>query len=154
MVRTRLHARHSLLEMTSDDRYLAPDDPLVRAVAKRKERVLPPLEVLDWWDHPGEEGRTTPTGFVGVPRQLVVTTQRVLVLRDGSVERRVAMASIGGAQIMGPSEWPLEDSERAVLVHSGGKKPTVWGCWSMATEEADVLMGDIFKLSHGLPLGP
>ena len=147
--------------MSGDDRYLAPDDPLVRAVKPRnplrrwrksQERVLPPLEVLDWWEHPGEEGRTTPTGFVAVPRQLVVTTKRILVLRDGSVERSVAMASIGGAQMKQPSEWPLEDSERAVLVHSGGKKPTVWGCWSMATAEAELLMGDIFQLSHGLPL--
>ena len=123
--------------MNGDERYLAPDDPLVKAVAQRRnllrrgqseERVLPPLDVLDWWEHPGEEGRTTPTGLVGVPRQLVVTTKRVLVLRDGSVDRR------------------------AVLVHSGGENPTVWGCWSMATEEAERLMGDIFQLSHGLPL--
>ena len=110
------------------------------------------MDVLDWWEHPGEEGRTLPSGVVGVPRQLVVTTKRILVLRDGSVERSVAMASIGGAQIKEPSEWPLEDSERAVLVHSGGEQPTVWGCWSMATEEAELLMGDIFELSHGLPL--
>jgi hypothetical protein len=111
------------------------------------------MEVLDWWEHPGEEGRTTPTGFVGVPRQLVVTTQRILVLQDGSVERSVRMATIGGAQLMGPSEWPLEDSERAVLVHSGGDKPTVWGCWSMAAEEADILMSDIFFFAHGQPPG-
>jgi hypothetical protein len=110
------------------------------------------MDVLDWWEHPGEEGRTTPTGLVGVPRQLVVTTQRILVLRDGSVERSVAMKSIGGAEIKEPSEWPLEDSERAVLVHSGGNKPTVWGCWSLAAEEADRLMSDIFQLAHGLPL--
>jgi hypothetical protein len=109
------------------------------------------LDVLDWWEHPGEEGRTTSTGLVAVPRQLVVTSQRILVLRDGSVERSVAMESIGGADMKGPSDGLL-DSERAVLVHSGGKKPTVWGCWSMATEEAELLMGDIFQLSHGLPL--
>jgi hypothetical protein len=142
----------SAQSMSGDDRYLAPDDPLVRAVAQPEERVLPPLEVLDWWEHPGEDGRTTATGLVAVPRQLVVTTQRILVLRDGSIERSVAMASIGGAHMKEPSEWPLEDSERAVLVHSGGKKPTVSGCWSMATEEAELLMGDIFQLSHGLPL--
>jgi len=63
------------------------------------------------------------------------------------------MASIGGAQIMGPSEWPLEDSERAVLVKSHGEHPTVWGCWSTATDEANRLMNDIFFLAHGEPLG-
>jgi hypothetical protein len=110
------------------------------------------MEVLDWWEHPGEEGRTTPSGLVAVPRQLVVTTQRILVLRDGSVERSVDMASIGGAAMKEPSEWPLEDSERAVLVHSGGDRPTAWGCWSMATEDAERLMVDIFQLAHGLPL--
>ena len=143
--------------MIGDERFLAPDDPLVRAISKRRnplrrgrseERVLPPLEVLDWWEHPGEEGRTTPTGLVAVPRQLVITTQRILVLRDGSVERSVAMAWIGGAAIKDPSELPLEDSERAVLVHSGGEQPDVWGCWSMATEEAHGLMSDIFQLAH------
>lgn len=89
--------------MSNGDRYLAPDDPLVRAVAQPEERVLPPLEVLDWWEHPGEEGRTTPTGLIAVPRQLVLTTQRILVLRNGAVERSVALESIGGAEIIEPS---------------------------------------------------
>lgn len=150
--------------MSGHDRYLEPDDPLVRALAKRRnplrrsgrsqERVLPPLDVLDWWEHPGEGGRTLPTGLVGVPRQLVVTTKRILVLRDGSVERSVAMASIGGAEIMEPPQLPLEDSELAVLVKAYGEPPVVLGCWSAAAEEAHRLMGDIFQLSHGLPLGP
>ncbi len=52
-----------------------------------------------------------------------------------------------------PSDWPLEDPERAVLVHSGGKKPKVWGCWSLATEEAARLMSDIFFFTHGQPPG-
>lgn len=24
--------------------------------------MLPPLDVVDWWEHPGEEGRITPSG--------------------------------------------------------------------------------------------
>jgi hypothetical protein len=32
--------------------------------------------------------------------------------------------------------------------------PVMWGCWSAASEEAHQLMGDIFQLAHGLPLGP
>jgi hypothetical protein len=47
----------------------------VHAVAQPDERVLPPLDVLDWWEDPGEEGRTTATGLVGVPRQVVLTTR-------------------------------------------------------------------------------
>ena len=92
--------------------------------------MLPPLDVVDWWEHPAEEGRTSPTGVVGVPRQLAVTTQRLLVLRDGTIERSVALASIGGAQLLGPSDFPLEDSERAVLVRSEGEEPqdTLEGC--------------------------
>lgn len=139
--------------MSHDERFLSPDDPLARVVAQPHERVLPPLDVLDWWEHPGEKGRTTATGLVGVPRQLVVTTQRVLVLRDAAVERSVVMASIGGARIMESSELPLEHSERAVLVNSGGEEPVVWGCWSTATEEAKRLMDDIFELAHGRSLG-
>ena len=139
--------------MSHEERFLSADDPLARVVAQPHERVLPPLDVLDWWEHPGEEGRTTATGLVGVPRQLVVTTQRVLVLRDGAVERSIAMASIGGARIMEPPDLPLENSERAVLVNSGGEQPTAWGCWSAATEEADRLMADIFQLAHGSSLG-
>lgn len=46
----------------------------------------------------------------------------------------------------------LEEWERAVLVTSGGERPTVWGCWSMATEDAEGLMTDIFELAHGGPL--
>jgi len=141
--------RGGAIAISHDERFLSRDDPLVRVVAQPDERVLPPLDVLDWWEHPDEEGKTTATGLVGVPRQLVVTTQRVLVMRDGAVERSIAMASIGGAKTMGPSDLPLEDSERAVLVDSGGENAVVWGCWSAATEEARRLMGDIFALAHG-----
>ena len=137
----------------NDDRFLPPDHALVRALALPEERMLPPLDVLDWWEHPAEEGRTTPTGLVGVARQLVVTTQRLLVLRDGTIERSVALASIGGTQPVGPPDFPLENSERGFLVHSGGDKPVVWGCWSTATEEARRLMDDIFLLAHGSSLG-
>lgn len=135
-------------------KWLAPDHPVVRAFARSEERLLPPIEVVDWWEHPDETGRTTPTGLVGVPRQLLVTSQRLAVLRGDSVERSVAMASIGGAEIKGPRHpyLQLEDGERAVPVTSGGERPTVWGCWSMATEDAKGLMTDIFELSHGGPL--
>jgi hypothetical protein len=135
--------------MSNGERFLAPDDPLVRAIARPEERVLPPLNVLDWWEHRGEDGRTTRTGLVGVPRQLVVTTRRVLVLREGSIERSVALASIGGAEVMGPPELPLQDSERAVLVKSRDEQPVVWGCWSTGTGEAQRLMDDIFVLANG-----
>ncbi len=138
--------------MSGDDRFLAGDHALVRSLAEPDERILPPLDVVDWWEHPGEEGRTTSSGLVGVGRQLAVTTQRLLVLRDGTIERSVALASIGGAQLLGPSDFPLEDSERAVLVRSGGEQPSVWGCWSTAKAEADRLMGDIFSLAHWVPL--
>jgi hypothetical protein len=99
--------------MSGDDRFLAGDHALVRALAEPDERILPPLDVVDWWEHPGEEGRTTSTGLVGVGRQLAVTTQRLLVLRDGTIERSVALASIGGARLLGPTDFPIEDSERA-----------------------------------------
>lgn len=138
--------------MNGDDRFLAPDHALVRALAEPEEQVLSPLAVVDWWEHSGEEGRTSTTGLVGVPRQLAVTTQRILILRDGAIERSVALASIGGAQLLGPSDFPLEDSERAVLVRSGDNEPVVWGCWSTAAAEAHRLMDDIFSLSHGVPL--
>ena len=142
--------------MSGDDRFLARDHALVRALAEPDERMLPPLDVVDWWEHPGEEGRTSTTGVVGVPRQLVVTTHRLLVLREGTIERKVAMASIGGAKVLGPSDFPLEDSERAVLVRSprgsGGEEPVVWGCWSTAKADAARLSGDIFQLANGVPL--
>jgi hypothetical protein len=138
--------------VSGDDRFLARDHALARALAESEERMLPPLDVVDWWEHPGEEGRTSPTGVVGVPRQLAVTTQRLLVLRDGTIERSVALASIGGAELLGPSDFPLEDSERAVLVRSGGEEPVAWGCWSTEKADADRLMGDIFSLAHGVPL--
>ena len=138
--------------MSGDDRFLARDHALVRNLGEPGERMLAPLDVVDWWEHPGEEGRTSPTGLVGVGRQLVVTTQRLLVLRDGTIERSVALASIGGAQLLGPSDFPLEDSERAVLVRSGDEEPVVWGCWSTAKAHADLLMADIFSLAHGVPL--
>lgn len=138
--------------MSGDDRFMARDHALVRALAEPDEQMLPPLDVVDWWEHPGEEGRITPSGLVGVPRQLVVTTQRLLILRDGTIERSVALASIGGGQVLGPSEFPLEDSERAVLVRSGGEEPAVWGCWSTAEGDAHRLMDDIFSLSHRVPL--
>jgi hypothetical protein len=138
--------------VSGDDRFMARDYALVRALAEPDERMLPPLDVVDWWEHPGEEGRITPSGLVGVPRQLIVTTQRLLVLRDGTIERSVALASIGGGQVLGPSEFPLEDSERAVLVRSGGEEPAVWGCWSTAEAGAHRLMDDIFSLSHRVPL--
>ena len=70
----------------------------------------------------------------------------------GTIERSVAMASVGGAQVLGPSDFPLEDSERAVLVRSGGEEPVAWGCWSTAKADADRLMGDIFSLANGVPL--
>ena len=138
--------------MSGDDRFLADDHALVRALAEADEQMLPPLDVLDWWEHQGEEGRPSPTGLVGVPRQLAVTTQRILVLRDGTIERSVALASIGGAQLLEPSDFPLEESERAVLVRSGGDEPVVWGCWSMPEADASSLMGDIFSPAHGVPL--
>jgi hypothetical protein len=138
--------------VSGDDRFLARDHALVRNLGEPDERMLAPLDVVDWWEHPGEEGRTSPTGLVGVGRQLVVTTQRLLVLRDGTIERSVALASIGGAQLLGPSDFPLEDSERAVLVRSGDEEPVVWGCWSTAKANADLLMADIFSLAHRVPL--
>jgi hypothetical protein len=46
----------------------------------------------------------------------------------------------------------LEDGERAVLVTSGGENPTVWGYWSMPSEDSEALMTDIFELAHGGPL--
>jgi hypothetical protein len=73
-------------------------------------------------------------------------------LRDGAVERSLALASLGGAEIMEPSEFPVEASDLAVLVKSPGEPSTVLGCWSAASEEAHRLMSDIFQLSHGLPL--
>ena len=135
-------------------RWLAPDHPVVRAFARAEERLLPPISVIDWWEHPDEIGRTSPPGPVGVPRQLLVTSQRIAVLRDGRVERNVAMASIGGAEIKGPPQphLELEDGERAVFVTSGGAHPTIWGCWSMASDDAEALMTDIFELAHGGPL--
>jgi hypothetical protein len=135
-------------------RWLAPDHPVVLAFAQAEERLLPPIDVTDWWDHPGERGRTTQTGLVGVPRQLLVTSQRLAVLRGDTVERNVAMASIGGAEVKGPPHpyLQLQDGERAVLVTSGGEHPTVWGCWSMPSEDAKGLMTDIFELAHGGPL--
>jgi hypothetical protein len=138
--------------VSGDDRFLAADHPLARALAEADERMLPPLDVVDWWEHPGEEGRMSPTGVVGVPRQLVVTTRRLLVLREGNIERSVALASIGGAQVLGPSDFPLEDSERAVLVRSRGEEPVAWGCWSTAKAAVDRLMGDIFSLANGVAL--
>jgi hypothetical protein len=101
---------------------------------------------------PGREGEDEPYRVVGVPRQLVVTTHRLLVLREGAIERSVALASVGGAQVLGPSDFPLEDSERAVLVWSGGEEPVAWGCWSRAKADADRLVGDIFSPAHGVPL--
>ena len=134
-------------------RFLGPEDPLVAGLAESGERMLPPLDVLDWWEHPGEEGRTAPTGLVGVPRKLVVTTERILVIRDGLIERTVAVRSIGGAERRDPSQWPwLEEADRAVFVHSHDDPPVVWGCWSLTTAEADQLMSDIFQLAHDLPL--
>lgn len=138
--------------VSGDDRFLARDHALARALAENDERMLPPLDVVDWWEHPGEKGRTSPTGVVGVPRQLVVTTRRLLVLREGTIERSVALASIGGAQVLGPSDFPLEDSERAVLVQSGGEEPVAWGCWSTAKADVDRLMADIFILANGVAL--
>jgi hypothetical protein len=138
--------------VSGDDRFLARDHALIRNLAESDERMLSPLDVVDWWEHPGEVGRRGPNDLVGVGRQLAVTTQRLLVLQDGSIERSVALASIGGAEMLGPSDFPLEDSERAVLVRSGGEQPVVWGCWSMANADANQLMDDIFCLANGVPL--
>ena len=133
---------------------LDPDDPLARTFGDGVERVFPPFEVRDWWEHPGEEGPTTPSGVTGVPRQLIVTTERVLVVRDGTIERTVAIASIGGSRTMKPSEWPIAETEEAVLVHSGGPEGTVWGCWSTEADEAGRLMGIIFWFANrGGPFG-
>jgi hypothetical protein len=137
--------------VSTDDRFLARDHALARALAGPDERMLPPMDVVDWWEHPGEKGRTSPTGS-SEPRQLVVTTHRLLVLREGTIERSVALASVGGAQVLGPSDFPLEDSEQAVLVWSGGEEPVAWGCWSTAKADADRSMGDIFSPAHGVPL--
>jgi hypothetical protein len=125
--------------------FLATDDPLVRDLAAGDERVFPPFAVRDWWEHPGEQGPTTDRGLVGAPRQLVVTTERCLVVSEGSIERSVAMASIGGSRLMKPSERPLEESEAAVLVHSGGPEPQV--CWSASADEAKRLMAIIFEVA-------
>ena len=57
----------------------------------------------------------------------------------------------GGAQVLQPSDFPLEDSERAVLVRSGGEEPVAWGCWSTAEADASRLMNEIFSLVHGVP---
>jgi hypothetical protein len=106
---------------------LDPDDPLVRTYAQLvrtyaqgDERVSPPFDVRDWWEHPGEEGPTTPTGVTGVRRQLILTSERVLVVSNGSFERTVEIHSIGESRLLKSSEWPIEDSEAAVLVHTGG----------------------------------
>lgn len=64
----------------------------------------------------------------------------------------MALASIGGAQVLEPSDFPLEDSERATLLRSGGEEPVAWGCWSTAKADADRLMGDIFSLANGVAL--
>ena len=128
---------------------LDPDDPLVRTFAQGDERVFPPFDVRDWWEHPGEEGPTTPTGVTGVRRQLILTSERVLVVSNGTTERTVAIASIGGSRLMGSSEWPIEESEAAVLVHSGGPQGSVWGCWSASRDEASRLMSIIFWFANG-----
>jgi hypothetical protein len=125
------------------------DDPLARTFAQGNERVFPPFDVRDWWEHPGEQGPTTPSGLTGVPRQLIVTTERVLVVADGTVERTVAIASIGGSRTMKSSEWPIDKADRAVVVHSGRAQGSVWGCWSTSKDEAGRLMGIIFWFANG-----
>jgi hypothetical protein len=132
--------------------FLSPDDPLVRSLAEPGERFLPPLDVIDWWEHPDSHARISPTGLAGVERQLIITTNRIIVMNEGSIERRIPIRAIGGAEKRDPPDGANQDSEQAVLVKSGIKKDTALGMWSLPSEQADKLMGDIFNLAHGIPL--
>lgn len=138
----------------SDERapFLPPDHPLVRSLAESGERFLPPVEVVDWWEHSDSQARISPTGIAGVERQLIITTNRIIVMNEGSIERSIPIRAIGGAEKRDPPDGANQDSERAVLVKSGTQKDTALGMWSVSSEQADKLMSDIFNLAHEIPL--
>lgn len=138
-----------VLEPPRTGEFLPPDDPIVRALGRPGERFLSALDVVDWWEHSDPEARRIPTGIAGVPRQLVITTERIIVMKDGSVERSLPIRAIGGAELRDPLDGQNRGSEKAVLVKShDGQETRVAGMWSMTPEDASLVMNRIFKFSH------
>jgi hypothetical protein len=140
----------------STDEFLPPDDPLVRALGRPGERFLPAVDVVDWWEHSDPEARRISTGIAGVPRQLVisteriiVSTERIIVMKDGSVERSFPVRAISGAELRDPPDGQNQGSEKAVLVKFNAHDvQTVAGMWSMTPEQASLVIAAIFKFSH------
>jgi hypothetical protein len=140
-----------VLEPPKTGPFLPSDDPLVKALGQPGERVFPALDVIDWWEHPDSEARRIPTGIAGAPRQLVITTRRIIVMKDGSVERSFPIRAITGAELVDPLDGQNKGSEKAVMVRSRqGEDVQVLGMWSTTPDLASRLMDSIFKFSHGL----
>jgi len=109
------------------------------------------VDVVDWWEHSDPEARLSPTGIAGAQRQLIITTARVIVMKDGSLDRSLPIKAVAGAELRDPLDGRNEGSEKAVLVKSpSGEQEQVLGMWSMAPEQAHDVMNSIFKFSHGL----
>jgi hypothetical protein len=139
------------LRMPESRPFLPSDDPIVQAVGQPGERFLPPVDVVDWWEHSDPEARLSSTGIAGARRQLIITTERVIVMKEGSLERSFPIRAIAGAELRDPLDGRNKGSEKAVLVKSAsGEQAQVLGMWSMTPEEAHDVMNSIFKFSHGL----
>jgi hypothetical protein len=137
--------------MPESQPFLPSDDPIVQALGQPGERFLPPVDVVDWWEHSDPEARLSPTGIAGAQRQLIITTARVIVMKDGSLDRSFPIKAVAGAELRDPLDGRNEGSEKAVLVKSpSGEQEQVLGMWSMAPEQAHDVMNSIFKFSHGL----
>lgn len=140
-----------VLEPPRTGEFLPPDDPIVRALGRPGERFLPPVDVVDWWEHSDPEARVSSTGIAGAQRQLIITTERIIVMKDASVERSFPIRAIGGADLRDSLDGQNRGSEKAVLVKShDGQEARVAGMWSMTPEDASLVMNSIFRFSHGL----
>jgi hypothetical protein len=139
------------LTMPESRPFLPSDDPIAQALGHPGERFLPPVDVVDWWEHSDPDARLSPTGIAGVQRQLFITTERIIVMKDGSIERSFPVRAVAGAELRDPLDGRSEGSEKAVLVKSAsGEEAQVLGMWSMTPEQAHDVMNSIFKFSHGL----
>jgi hypothetical protein len=140
-----------VLEPPQTAPFLPSNDPIVQALGQPKERFLPPLDVIDWWEHQDPDARVSPSGIAGVPRQLIITTKRIIVTREGSVERSYPIRAVAGAEVRDSLDGQNQGSEKAVLVKShDGQEARVLGMWSMTPAEASQVMDIVFKFSHGL----
>jgi hypothetical protein len=111
--------------MPESQPFLPSDDPIVQALGQSGERFLPPVDVVDWWEHSDPEARLSPSGIAGAQRQLIITTARVIVMKDGSLERSFPIRWMAGTKVPRRPFW----SNRRVV---GKSKYSGCGLWHLS----------------------